>query len=92
LKVAISRMVVEPAVSSNARRVESSVPLVLAERFDFYPWNNGSNLVYKRGSALIFSQQAHSHLAKKFEESLKHLEYSPKLIHLSKTKETLQNG
>jgi hypothetical protein len=84
-------MVVELEVSSNAQ-LKKSVPLVLAERFDFYPWNNGTNLVFKRGPALIFSHQTHINLAQKFVVALKHLEYSPKLIHLSKTKETLQNG
>jgi hypothetical protein len=89
---AISRMVVVEAVNSNVQRVERSVPLVVAKRFDFYPWSNGTNLVYKRGPALIFNHQTNSNLAQKFEVALKHLEYSPKLINLSKTKETLQNG
>jgi hypothetical protein len=83
-------MVVELEVISNAQ-LKKSVPLVLAERFDFYPWSRG-NLVLKRGSALIFSHQTHSNLAQKFEIALKQIEYSPKLINLSKTKETLQNG
>jgi hypothetical protein len=84
-------MVVEPAVSSNARRVESSVPLVLAERSEFYPWSS-ETLVFKRGPALIFSHQTHSNLAQKFEKSLKHLEYSPKLLKLSEAEATLENS
>jgi len=91
LKVVILRMVVVEAVNSNVKQVKRSVPLILAERSDFYPWSS-DKLVFKRGPALIFSHQTHSNLAQKFEVALKHLEYSPKLINLSKTKETLQNG
>jgi hypothetical protein len=90
LNVVFSRVVVEGAVSSNAKQVESSVPLITAERSDFYPWSS-DNLVFKRGPALIFSQQAHSLLAKNFEKALENLEYCPRLINLSETEVTLQN-
>jgi hypothetical protein len=78
------------AVTSNAKPGQRSVPLVVAERSDFFPWSS-DNLVFKRGPALIFSKD-NCLLAKDFEVALKHLEYSPKLIHLSQTKETLNNG
>jgi hypothetical protein len=91
LKVVIFRMVVEGAVSSNAKPGQSSVPLVLAQRFDFYPWSNGTNLVFKRGPALIFCQ-SENHLAKDFEVALKHLEYSPMLLKLSEAEATLKNS
>jgi hypothetical protein len=91
LKVVISRMVAVEAVSSSAKPGQSSVPLVVAERFDFYPWSNGTNLMFRRGPALIFSQ-SDNHLAKDFEVALKHLEYSPMLLKLSETESTLKNS
>jgi hypothetical protein len=70
--------------------VESSVPLIAAARCEFYPWSS-TNLVFKRGPALIFSE-VHMHLAKDFEVALKQLEYSPILFTLSETKTTLKSG
>jgi hypothetical protein len=84
-------MVVEGAVSSNAKPGESSVPLIVAERSDFYPWSDGTNLVFKRGPALIFSH-SDTHLAKNFEMALRHLEYNPKIFHLQETEATLKNS
>jgi hypothetical protein len=78
-------------VGSNGRPTEYG-SLIPVERFDFYSWRSSNNRVLKRGSALIFSQSDNHDLTKDFEVALKHLEYSPKLIDLSKTKETLQNG
>jgi hypothetical protein len=85
-------MVVEGAVSSNAKLRQSNVPLIFYERSDFYPWNNGTNLVFKRGPALIFNHPTHSHMAEKFEVALKHLEYSPTLLKLSEAEATLKNS
>jgi hypothetical protein len=89
LKVIFFRPIVESAVSLNANKVESG-PLVLAERYDFYPWSS-NNLVFKRGPALIFSQD-NCQSAKDFEVALKYLEYSPISINLSETEATLENG
>jgi hypothetical protein len=77
-------------VGSNAKQVESSGPLVSAERYDFYPWSS-ANLLYKRGPALIFSQD-NCNMAHDFKVALNHLEYSPDLLNLSRTEATLKNS
>ena len=87
----IFRLVADLEVSSNAKPGGSSLNLILSKRFDFYPWSNDTNLVFKRGPALIFSQ-LDNHLAKKFEGALKQLEYSPRKFNLLDIEETLKNG
>jgi hypothetical protein len=90
-RYAISRLVAVEEVNSNAKPGENSVPLILSERFDLYPWSNGTNLVFKRGPALIFSQ-SYNHLAKNIEVALKHIEYSPTVYRLQETEATLKNS
>jgi hypothetical protein len=85
------RLLKEDSVKSNAMQVLSKVPLGSFERDAFYPWSNGTNLLFKRGPALIFSYP-HSQLANDFKEALTYLEYSPMLINLSDLEATLQNG
>jgi hypothetical protein len=86
-----------PAISLNAQPKESmgesSVPLISAERSDFYPWSNSTNQLFKRGTALVFHDETHSsYLAKNFQLALKHLEYTPVLYNLSDMEKTLKNG
>jgi hypothetical protein len=81
----------ENPVKSNAMQVLPKVPLGSFERDAFHPWINGTNLLFKRGPALIFSYP-NSPLANDFKEVFTHLEYSPMLINLSNLETTLQNG
>lgn len=86
MKVLIFRKIVGGAASSTNSESEG----VAEERFDFYPWSRGT-LVFKRGPALIFSQD-NCHLAKELGMALKHLEYSPMLLNLSESKAILKNS
>jgi hypothetical protein len=80
---------VEGEVASNAKKTKSG-PVVSTKRYDFYPWSS-NNMLFKRGTALIFSQ-ANCQMAKDFEVALKHLEFCPILLDLSKAVATLGNS
>jgi len=65
--------------------------LVPIPRVEHYQWRNSNDVHFKRGPALIFTENK-SQLSQDFSEALRGLEFQPQFLDLCHIKETLSNG
>jgi len=74
----------------SAHRFEPSSQIAL-ERHDYYPRKSENDHIFKKGTALVFSQ-GRNQLTENMSDLLEYLEFKPQYEELPRIKETLNSG